>query len=79
LNEDAFSLLKNGDNAAYLSANAAPISGFMGYKALDSQKKSLLFGSEDMGRGSIVYLVDNVLFRGFWYSGKMIFANALFF
>ena len=79
LNEDAFSLLENGDNAAYLPSNASPASGFIGYKVSDNQKNSLLFGSESKGRGQIVYLVDNVLFRGFWYSGKMVFANALFF
>ena len=79
LNEDAFSLLENGNNAAYLSANTSPAAGFIGYKALENQKKSLLFGSETKGRGSLIYLVDNVLFRGFWYSGKMVFANALFF
>ena len=79
LNEDAFFQLENGDNAAYLSANTAPASGFIGYKALDNQKNSLLFGSESKGHGRIVYLVDNLLFRGFWYSGKIVFANALFF
>ena len=25
------------------------------------------------------YLVDNLLFRGFWYSGKQVFSNAVFF
>ena len=63
----------------FLSANTSPAAGFIGYKALENQKKSLLFGSETKGRGSLIYLVDNVLFRGFWYSGKMVFANALFF
>jgi hypothetical protein len=45
----------------------------------EQQKKSLLFGEESLGRGSVVYLVDNVLFRGFWYSGKQLFSNAVFF
>jgi len=38
----------------------------------------LVFGVEHKGRGQVVYLIDNPLFRGFWESGKLIFANALF-
>jgi hypothetical protein len=26
----------------------------------------------------VVYLVDNPLFRGFWYSGHVLFSNAVF-
>ena len=37
------------------------------------------FGKEKFGNGSLVYLVDNMLFRGFWYSGKQVFSNAVFF
>ena len=53
--------------------------GFIGFKAIENQSKSLLFGEEPIVRGKVVYFVDNVLFRGFWYSGKMVFTNALFF
>ena len=31
------------------------------------------------GDGKLIYFVDNFLFRGFWYSGKQLFSNALFF
>ena len=79
LDERAFSYLKNGNNAAILSEKSKAIAGFIGMNAISNQKKSLLFGEEKKGNGSIVYLVDNVLFRGFWYSGKMIFTNAVFF
>jgi hypothetical protein len=33
---------------------------------------------QDVGRGAVVYLVDNPLFRGFWQSGKRLFSNAVF-
>jgi len=31
-----------------------------------------------MGRGQVVYLIDNPLYRGFWEQGKLLFANAVF-
>jgi hypothetical protein len=40
--------------------------------------ESLLFGEEPMGKGSIVYMVDNPLFRAFWENGKLFVANAVF-
>jgi len=40
--------------------------------------ESLLFGEEQMGRGSIIYMVDNPLFRSFWDNGKLFLANAVF-
>mgnify|MGYP001309543963 FL=1 len=39
---------------------------------------SLIFGVEPIGRGSIIYMIDNPLVRGFWEDGKLFFANALF-
>ena len=40
--------------------------------------RTLVFGTQNMGRGQVIYLVDNPLFRGFWENGKLFFANALF-
>lgn len=74
----AFELLERGWNAGYLSEAATPI-GFAGAKAVENLKGSLVFGIENQGRGGVVYLVDNPLFRGFWEEGKLLFANALFF
>jgi hypothetical protein len=37
-----------------------------------------LFGVQDMGRGAISYLADNVMFRSFWENGKLMFCNAVF-
>ena len=79
LNESAYKFLENGNNALTLGADAQAVAGFIGFKAIENQSKSLLFGEEPIVRGKVVYFVDNVLFRGFWYSGKMVFTNALFF
>jgi hypothetical protein len=74
----SFELLKNGWNAGYLDDEPKPI-GFAGSNALKRVENSLIFGIENQGAGSIIYLVDNPLFRGFWNQGKCLFSNALFF
>jgi hypothetical protein len=79
LDATAYDLLENEGNAFTLSSEASAVAGFIGHLAKDNQKKSLLFGQERFGRGNLIYLVDNLLFRGFWYSGKQVFSNALFF
>jgi hypothetical protein len=38
----------------------------------------VLFGELPMGRGSVVFLADDIIFRSFWESGKLMLANALF-
>lgn len=74
----SYSWLRNGDNAIYLD-DTPHYYGFVGYKALDETKRTLIAGQENMGGGSVVYLIDNPLFRSFWNSGKVLFSNALFF
>ena len=54
------------------------MSGFVGVKAKEELRDGLVFGVQDMGRGKVVYLADDVLFRGFWENGKLLFANAVF-
>lgn len=76
---DSYELLENGYNASYLSEDAKQISGFVGHEVKELQSNSLLFGQEHIGKGSIIYLVDNPLFRSFWYQGKQLFSNAIFF
>ncbi|MBL7472697.1 M14 family metallopeptidase [Robertkochia sediminum] len=65
-------------NAVYLPQDTTPAAGFVGSEAIKRQGGSLVFGSENMGRGTVIYLADNPLFRGFWENGKLFFANALF-
>lgn len=54
-------------------------SGYVGYKAFERFKESLVIGAESLGQGSMVYYIDNLLFRDFWDNGKFLFSNALFF
>ena len=78
IGDDAYSLLDEGYNVAYLNDNPQSTSGFAGNEALNKLKNSLIFGVEPIGRGTITYMVDDPLFRAFWENGKLFFANALF-
>lgn len=79
LNDDAYNLLKKGVNVAYFPENTINFSGFAGSKAVKYVPNSLLFGVEKKGKGKVIYMVDNALFRSFWQNGKLFFANAIFF
>ncbi len=75
----SYSFLENGYNVAYIEGEAQRVSGFAGEEALKGLKNSLVFGEHKMGRGSIIYFVDDVMFRSFWENGKLFFVNSLFF
>ena len=74
----SYDYLEDGYNVVRLEDNIS-FSGFVGSKADKNLSKSLIFGEEGLGRGSIIYMVDNPLFRAFWDNGKLFFANALFY
>ena len=57
----------------------AQLAGFVGTKLKDRLKDGLLFGAQDIGNGSIVYLTDDIMFRSFWDNGKLMLCNAIFF
>ena len=78
IGDDAYALLDKGYNVAYLNGSPKSVSGFAGADALEQLKNSLVFGQEPMGRGSVIYMVDDPLFRAFWENGKLFFVNALF-
>ncbi|MCF8714742.1 zinc carboxypeptidase [Joostella atrarenae] len=77
LSGNAYKFLKS-KNAVYIENNAKPLAGFAGSDAQKQQANSLVLGSENMGKGKVIYMVDNPLFRGFWENGKLFFVNALF-
>jgi hypothetical protein len=54
------------------------VSGFTGNKAKEKLKDGLIFGVQDMGRGKVIYMADDPLFRSFWENGKLLFCNAVF-
>ncbi len=74
----AYAPLKEGWNVGVV-ASGIPVSGFAGADAQSELGGALLYGVEDVGRGAVVYLLDNPLFRGFWEGGKRLFVNAVFF
>ncbi|MDB3976935.1 M14 family metallopeptidase [Flavobacteriaceae bacterium] len=75
----SYQFMEQGYNVGYIDGDATSVSGFSGEKAKEKLKNSMIFGEARMGSGSVVYLVDDVLFRSFWEQGKLFFANALFF
>ncbi len=77
LGEDGYEYLNSG-TVAYIEDITKPVAGFAGSEAQKKIGKTLVFGVENHGRGQVVYMVDNPLFRGFWENGKLFFANALF-
>ena len=85
---DTYYTLKTGSNkVAYLNGNNVGIvinkedllSGFAGQYAKEDMAESLVFGVENKGRGQIIHIVDNPLFRSFWQNGKLLMVNAMFF
>lgn len=72
-----FELLSSGWNAGLLNEQSHR-SGFIGAEIKDHVANTLVHGEESVGRGSIIYIPDNPIFRGFWQVGKIVFANAVF-
>lgn len=78
LGSTAYGYLDDGWNVGVAKADAHR-SGFVGHKAKKALENTLTFGVQNMGRGKVVYMIDNPLYRGFWHNGKLLFGNALFF
>ncbi|NER12247.1 zinc carboxypeptidase [Leptobacterium flavescens] len=78
LSSSTYDFLESGNVVYIEESEGKPVSGFAGSNALKQTSKSLIFGSQDYGRGAVIYMVDNPLFRGFWENGKLFFANAVF-
>ncbi|MEL6867785.1 MAG: zinc carboxypeptidase, partial [Bacteroidota bacterium] len=74
----AYQLLKDTWNVAYVGKDPTVI-GFAGAKAKAKMMETTVFGVQNMGRGRMIYMVDNPLFRSFWEQGKLLFGNAVFF
>lgn len=73
-----FDFMEDGWNVGVLKGAAKPVQGFAGYRANKKMDNSFAFGVQEKGQGSIVYFVDNPLFRCFWEQGKFVFGNAVF-
>jgi hypothetical protein len=73
----AYEYLTSGWNVGTIPKDGF-VSGFVGHQLKPRLEQTLVFGEIPMGAGRVVVMVDNPLFRAFWYSGKIIFANAVF-
>ncbi len=78
LGSDSYKFLNEGYNVGYIKEPES-VSGFSGEAANASLKNSIVFAEAKKGRGSVVYIVDDVSFRSFWQNGKLFLANAIFF
>ncbi len=78
LNNSHYAYLEDGYNVSVVKNKNSLVSGFAGVNALKNIDNSLVFGVEQKGRGTVVYLADNPLFRSFWENGKLLFCNAVF-
>ena len=76
--DDIYKLLDNGGWNVGTVKKDGYVAGFVGEKSKSRIKDGLLLGSQSMGRGSVIYIVDDPLFRSFWENGKLLFANAVF-
>ncbi|SHG79239.1 M14 metallopeptidase family protein [Pedobacter caeni] len=52
--------------------------GVAGKKVLKKLSSGMVFGVQSIGKGAVVYLGSDVLFRSFWENGKQLFLNAVF-
>jgi hypothetical protein len=75
--EKIYEPLENGWNVGTLKANSY-VAGIAGEKVKKKLATGMLFGVQESGKGTIIYLGTNVLFRSFWENGKQMFTNALF-
>ncbi len=76
--DQRYGYLEEGWNVGVIQSREALVSGFAGAELIKKLPESLVFGVEPMGKGELVYMVDNPLFRAFWANGKLLFSNALF-
>ncbi|MET3113043.1 hypothetical protein AAKU52_000764 [Pedobacter sp. CG_S7] len=69
--------LVEGWNVGMLKPGAY-ITGIAGKNVQKKLEAGLLYGVQPLGKGNVVYLATDVLFRLFWESGKQVFTNAVF-
>lgn len=72
-----FKVLKNAWNVAYVPQDYKSF-GFIGQNLKKKLENTVSFAIEPVGRGEVIYMIDNPLFRGFWENGNLLFSNALF-
>ncbi len=77
LDNNVYSFMEEGWNVGIIKKDNY-VTGFAGFKTKEKLKDGMLIGVDEIGKGSIVYLADDPLFRSFWENGKLLFSNAVF-
>ncbi len=78
LSDDIYDYLGDNDWNVGTVKKDGYVSGFVGQESKKKIKDGMLLGVQPMGRGSVIYMVDDPLFRSFWENGKLLFSNAVF-
>jgi len=55
------------------------LSGYISAGNLENISKSVMMSAERKGRGSVIAIMDNPVFRGYWYGSSRLLVNSLFF
>jgi len=76
-NRSTIEYLENGWNVGY-TGKKLETSGFIGHKVKTDIKQSVCIGTLDRGRGKVVIMMDNPVYRGFWKQGGFLLSNAVF-
>lgn len=69
--------LKDGWNVGVVKKENK-VAGFAGVTVGSRIKDGTIFAVQDMGRGKIIYMTDDPVFREFWENGKLLLLNAVF-
>jgi hypothetical protein len=75
--DNIYEFMRDGWNVGVLKRNKQ-VAGFVGSQLINRLQDGMLFGVQEIGKGTITYLADDILFRNFWEGGKLMFCNALF-
>lgn len=75
--QSVYEFLKDGWNVGVVKKDSYT-TGFAGNKVKAHLKDGVVFGTVNLGSGTIVIMADNPLFRQFWDGGKLLFCNAVF-
>ena len=72
-----YKLLKGAWNPIHIP-NDYRYLGFIGSSLRPKFEETVSFAVQDKGRGNVIYMIDNPLYRGFWENGTLLFSNAVF-
>jgi hypothetical protein len=76
--DNVYEFMKDGGWNVGVVRKDGYVSGFTGVRAREKIRDGVIFGVQELGRGEVVFMADDPLFRSFWENGKLLFCNAVF-